>query len=238
MLIHAHTAAVCCARPSTVSLHLSVPGAPKTFFDSTRYPSDRRPLRVANLQLALDRFVAAGLPAAAVSAAAANGGVSAGQLVDGDREVTLRLLWRLILHFQLPQVRPSAQLSSSRMCRRAPPPPNHLVSCIGPYSCPLLQLISLSTVQAEVELVRCKAAAAGQQQQLLAAAAPAASAALAADSSAHVAALLEWARAVCAHFGRPVHGFGASFSDGSVFCLLVRAAAAHVPRIQLVQSST
>lgn len=32
------------------------------FFDGTRFPSDRRPLRVANMQLALDAFARAGLP--------------------------------------------------------------------------------------------------------------------------------------------------------------------------------
>lgn len=103
--------------------------------DSTRYPSDRRPVRVANLQLALDAFVAAGLPlrgtavahrqqggagggsggsgggasVMAAAAAAASGMLAAGELVDGDREMTLCLLWRLILHFQLPQVRSTAR---------------------------------------------------------------------------------------------------------------------------------
>ncbi len=32
------------------------------FFDGTRFPSDRRPVRVANMQLALDAFARAGLP--------------------------------------------------------------------------------------------------------------------------------------------------------------------------------
>lgn len=38
-----------------------VAGQPR-FFDGTRFPSDRRPVRVANLQLALDQFAQAGLP--------------------------------------------------------------------------------------------------------------------------------------------------------------------------------
>ena len=48
-----------------------------------------------------------------------------------------------------------------------------------------------------------------------------AEAAAAGESSAHVVALLEWTQAVCAHYGVPVRSFGACFSDGSVFCLLV-----------------
>jgi hypothetical protein len=95
----------------------------------------------------------------------------------------------------------------------------HLPAC--------LQLISLSAVRAEVELVKSKTAASSAG-----AAAPAvakaeadpgslAEAAAAGESSAHVVALLEWTQAVCAHYGVPVRSFGACFSDGSVFCLLV-----------------
>lgn len=83
------------------------------------------------------------------------------------------------------------------------------------------QLISLSAVRAEIELVRAKAAAAGSNVS------SAASCGLdvaseAACESAHAAALLNWAQAVCAQYELPVCSFGACFSDGSVFCLLVR----------------
>ena len=88
--------------------------------DSTRYPSDRRPVRVANLQLALDAFAAAGLPLRGAVVRRQQGGegaaaaLAAGELVDGDREMTLCLLWRLILHFQLPQVQ---NMLLPRCCR-------------------------------------------------------------------------------------------------------------------------
>lgn len=62
-------------------------------------------MRVANLQLALDQFARVGLPLRGVRSH--QGRVvtlAAADLVDGDREMTLCLLWRLILHFQLPQV--------------------------------------------------------------------------------------------------------------------------------------
>lgn len=66
-------------------------------------------MRVANLQLALESFQAAGLPLGGSARSAQRGGglapLAAGDLVDGDREMTLCLLWRLILHFQLPQAR-------------------------------------------------------------------------------------------------------------------------------------
>ena len=96
--------------------------------------------------------------------------------------MTLCLLWRLILHFQLPQ------------------------------------LIGLAAIRAEVELVRAKAAAAPSCADLQPASAAAAGAAA---ESPHVAALLDWAQAVCAHYGLPVRGFGACFGNGSAFCLLV-----------------
>lgn len=178
-----HTARGLAADPA-----LCLPAGERGFFDGTRYPSDRRPVRVANLQLALGRFARAGMALQGATRTAARGGglvpLAAGDLVDGDREMTLCLLWRLILHFQLPQ------------------------------------LVSLAAVRAEVELVRAKAPATG-------AAAAAAAAAIgqppAATESAHVAALLEWTQAVCAHYGMPVRSFGACFRDGSVFCLLVRS---------------
>ena len=84
----------------------------------------------------------------------------------------------------------------------------------------MLQLISLSAVRAEGELMRGKAPPAGVA--LLAGLDTAGEPAAA--ESAHVAALLEWTQAVCAHYGLPVRSFGACFKDGSVFCLLVRLA--------------
>ena len=83
-----------------------------------------------------------------------------------------------------------------------------------------LQLISLPAVQAEVQLVRSKAAGGTFTAEDSTAAPPACEAAV---GSPHVAALLEWAQAVCAHYGSVVSGFGDCFGDGSVFCLLVRA---------------
>jgi hypothetical protein len=101
------------------------------FFDTARFPSDRRPVRLANLQLALNQFARAGLPpqrllsrqqqGARQQVLAGDGGslsaptaapvlLAASDLVDGDREMTLCLLWHLILHFQLPQVTLSAAL--------------------------------------------------------------------------------------------------------------------------------
>ena len=79
----------------------------------------------------------------------------------------------------------------------------------------MLQLISLSAVRAEIELVRSKAGSSGGK-----AAAPLQSSE--ACETAHVAALLEWAQVVCARYGLPVRGFGDCFADGSAFCLLVR----------------
>lgn len=80
-----------------------------------------------------------------------------------------------------------------------------------------LQLINLSAVRAEIELVRSKAAARGTELSAFSVA-PEAEAAC---EGAHALALLEWAQAVCAQYAVPVHSFGACFSDGSVFCLLV-----------------
>lgn len=167
--------------------------------------------------------------------------LAAADLVDGDREMTLCLLWRLILHFQLPQARvgwDAAACASDEACwgwggcasghvhyRRS----GIAACCLSPLptkpQCtrPLppsahLQLISLSTVRAEVQLVRSKAPPAGAA--LLAGLDTAAEPAAA--ESAHVAALLEWTQAVCAHYGLAVRSFGACFADGSIFCLLVR----------------
>jgi hypothetical protein len=104
-----------------------------------------------------------------------------------------------------------------------------LCALLHPPAClpACLQLISLSAVRAEVELVKSKTAAASAGAAApavpMAEAAPQslAEAAAAGESSAHVVALLEWTQAVCAHYGVPVRSFGACFSDGSVFCLLV-----------------
>lgn len=223
---------------------LQCPAGQHGFFDGTRFPSDRRPVRVANLQLALDAFARAGLPLqvclwprclgactcarvccccsicrfalnplrdvstvygacpssqvhtillqGAPRSATRGGGqapLAAGDLVDGDREMTLCLLWRLILHFQLPQ------------------------------------LISLAAIRAEVELVQAKAPAAAGCTDLQ----PTLLADVATDAcSPHVAALLSWVQAVCAHYGLPVRAFGACFGDGSAFCLLVGWAAARL----------
>lgn len=109
-------------------------------------------------------------------------------------------------------------------CRLATKSPTHFVL----HSVPCLQLISLSALRAEIELVRAKTAASGSSLEACSSnssSSPASSrqdaASEAAGESMHVAALLEWAQAVCAQYKLPVRNFGACLSDGSVFCLLV-----------------
>lgn len=111
-----------------------------------------------------------------------------------------------------------------RRCLTAWTPTNPLCLCMVVHPC--VQLISLAAVRAEVELIRAKSAACGSGAACndgLAASSGFDAASEAACDSAHAAALLEWTQAVCAQYKLPVRSFGACFSDGSVFCLLVRS---------------
>eukprot|EP00887_Chlorella_sp_A99_P006848 scaffold2.g6848.t1 len=77
--------------------------AARGLFDSARFPADKRPVRLHNVGLALAEAQRAGLSLEAIPLQ--HRGVVTLQpadVVDGDRELTLALLGRLALRFQLP----------------------------------------------------------------------------------------------------------------------------------------
>lgn len=62
-----------------------------------RCPADKRPLRIQNVQAALDAFLACGMTNASIRRAArAMKPLSPTDVVDGDREATLGLLWQIL----------------------------------------------------------------------------------------------------------------------------------------------
>lgn len=73
---------------------------------SLRCPAISRLQKVHNVQVALNALVARG----ASLEASRGGAIEARDVVDGHREKTLQLLWRLIFHFQVEQIIDVARL--------------------------------------------------------------------------------------------------------------------------------
>ncbi|GAB4814747.1 hypothetical protein N2152v2_001793 [Parachlorella kessleri] len=73
-------------------------------FEQARFPTDKRPVKLHNVQLALGEFMKAGLSLEGMKTLKGPSSLQPMDIIDGDREKTLSLLWRLILLFQLPQL--------------------------------------------------------------------------------------------------------------------------------------
>ena len=87
-------------------------GAPAgAVFETTRFPATRRPDRLHNINLALDALQSVGMSFAGICGSDAAGSPVAGAVVNGDRGVTLCLLWRLILQHELPRLADVAELN-------------------------------------------------------------------------------------------------------------------------------
>ncbi|RUS79093.1 hypothetical protein EGW08_013146 [Elysia chlorotica] len=121
-------------------------------------------------------------------------GVSARDVVDGHREKTLTLLWRIILFFQ---------------------------SCIQVDEQALREEISLLTKSLQLKLAMQKIGAisiedgkasrdsgAGDTRDLM-------------DGNARLQLILQWCRLVCLHYGVKIENFTVSFSDGRALCCLL-----------------
>ena len=128
-------------------------------------------------------------------------------LVDGDREKTLALLWRLILRFQLPAlVDPGAiRIEIDRLTGR----PAGGAAAAGGGGGGGRGAVG-GGAGGGAAAAPCDPPGIVRMQEAGAAAE-------------HLAALLEWAQVVVARYGLPLRDYSCpAFADGSAFCLLVR----------------
>lgn len=72
--------------------------------EQARFPSDRRPLALHNVGLALAAFRSAGVPLDSIPTARGLAAVRAEDIVEGDRDRTLALLWAVARALQLPRL--------------------------------------------------------------------------------------------------------------------------------------
>ncbi|KAI8475158.1 MAG: hypothetical protein J3K34DRAFT_517600 [Monoraphidium minutum] len=161
--------------------------------EQARFPSDRRPLALHNIGLALTALRAAGVPLDAVPTGRGLAALKAEDIADGDRDRTLALLWAAARALQLPRLlRPSTlRAEVARVLARGRRGPRRaLPGAAG-----------------------ARAAAGG---------AGAGDVPLAVYMNDELACLLmEWVQAVCAQWGVAVRNFTTAFGDGRVLCLLV-----------------
>lgn len=171
-------------------------------FAAARFPADRRPDRLHNVDAALRVLSSAGLSLAGVrSGAGEAAALTSAEVADGGREATLCLLWRLVLRFQLPLLVRAAELRIEMdRLRQTASPEGAAASGQG-----MGELAEGSGAMPTLQL----------------------NPALAADAGAgdcEVLTLLEWVQLVAGHYGAQVDNFGDAFADGSVLCLLVSEA--------------
>lgn len=79
-------------------------------FEAARFPANRRPDRLYNINLALEVLQAAGVQTAGVCVGDVDGNAVPAAIVNGDRSATLCLLWRLVLQHELPRLADVAEL--------------------------------------------------------------------------------------------------------------------------------
>eukprot|EP00878_Enallax_costatus_P034413 GHUV01038150.1.p1 GENE.GHUV01038150.1~~GHUV01038150.1.p1 ORF type:complete len:929 (+),score=331.02 GHUV01038150.1:1045-3831(+) len=159
-----------------------------------RYPADRRPMQVHNTGLALSALKEAGVPLSALPTTCGIVSVKPDDIVDGDREKTLSLLWAVARTLQLAAVLKFTTLRAEvqRILAR--------VRQLG--VCPLITAVA--GLEGRQHLP-------GQQQALL----------QVYLQDELLNALMEWVQAVCRSYGVAVHNFTSCFADGVVLCLLV-----------------
>jgi len=160
--------------------------------DAARFPATRRPDRLYNVAIALRALSSSGLSLLDPGGTGAMRALPA-VIVDGDREATTRLLWRLVLQCHLLILIDTAQLEMEidhlrSLDFRGDKPKECRVSC-------------------------CAISPSLPSEALIAASGRAAN---------HVCVLLKWVQAVTELYrARSPRGFGSDFADGSIFSFLV-----------------
>jgi abnormal spindle-like microcephaly-associated protein len=161
-----------------------------------RFPSDKRPVQLHNSALALATLSAAGVAVDALPTSRGLASLTPEDLVDGDRERSLALLWAVARALQLPRLVPIATLRAelARVLARGR---------------------RLRRQQQQQQLSDGRLNGAGV-------AADAGAAPLVVYMKDElVSLLLQWVQAVAAQQGVAVQNFTSCFGDGRVLCLLV-----------------
>ena len=169
-----------------------------SLLQQARFPCDRRPMQLHNTSLALAALQAAGVQLQALPTTGGLVSLKPEDIIDGDRERTLNLLWSIARTLQLGSVLQISSLKAevlrvlarTRMAGRRP-----LIACGGSSSGG-----NRPQAQQQVPL------AVYMHDELL-------------------SALQEWVQAVCAAFDVSVQNFTTCFGDGVVLCLLVSGGA-------------
>lgn len=159
-----------------------------------RFPADRRPMQVHNTSLALAALREAGVPLSLLPTTSGLVALKPEDLVDGDREKTLSLLWAIARTLQLENVLKVNTLKAEvqRVLARTRQMGVH----------------SLLTAVAGLESKR---QIPGSQQALLQV--------YLQDELLNT--LMDWVQAVCRSYDVVVNNFTSCFADGVVLCLLV-----------------
>jgi len=166
-----------------------------SLLQQARFPCDRRPMQLHNTNLALSALQAAGVQLQALPTTSGLVSLKPEDIIDGDRERTLSLLWTVARTLQLSMVLrvPALKAEVQRVLART------RVSGRRPLL-PATSTSSRSPLQQQVPL------AVYMHDELL-------------------STLQEWVQAVCAAFDVSVQNFTTAFGDGVVLCLLVSPAA-------------
>lgn len=162
-----------------------------------RFPADRRPMQVYNTSLALTALKEAGVPLSALPTTSGLVALKPEDIVDGDRERTLSLLWATARTLQLASVLKVNTLKAEvqRVLART-----HYLGVQ-----PLLTAVGGVEGRRQVP---------GRQQALLQV--------YMQDELLNT--LMDWVQAVCRSYGVPANNFTSCFADGVVLCLLVSVA--------------
>lgn len=162
-----------------------------------RFPSDKRPVQLHNSALALATLSAAGVAVDALPTSRGLASLTPEDLVDGDRERSLALLWAVARALQLPRLVPIATLRAelARVLARG------------------RRLRRQQQHQQQLSDGRLNGAGVAAD----AGAAPL----VVYMKDELVSLLLQWVQAVAAQQGVAVQNFTSCFGDGRVLCLLV-----------------
>lgn len=170
------------------------PAGDSTLLPRSRFPADRRALQVHNTSLALAALKEAGVPLSHLPSMQGLVALKPEDIVDGDREKTLSLLWAIARTLQLGVVLRVNTLKTE--VQRVLAYTRHmgirpLVTAVTGLQ-GRLQNCSNQQMPLQVYL----------QDELL-------------------SSLMDWVQAVCKSYGVVVHNFTSCFADGVVLCLLV-----------------
>lgn len=174
-----------------LSLHLLRLAGDTSLLQQARFPCDRRPMQLHNITLALSALQAAGVQLQAMPTSSGLVSLKPEDVIDGDRERTLGLLWAVARTLQLGTVLKVSSLKAEvhRVLARTRVSGRR----------PLLPLVASSSGSRAVQQVPL---AVYMHDELL-------------------SALQEWVQAVCAAYDVGVQNFTTCFGDGVVLCLLV-----------------